>query len=239
MGRRHWLDPLARGLLNAAGQIQRQQDGAQPPALEPSATDGEGEAAGVAGDEEVERELLALRLRHQPSLRLRSADEVRHLAALGWRLDVNRATAADWLRLPGVTPEQVDLLQRLRAGGVQLSGPEDLQRVLGIGEEWIRCWEPLLAFRWYGADDGTAASPLDLNRADATAVRRRLDDWPPQRCDRLLQERRRGPFRDLADLQARLQLPAALVEDLIGRVCFGPGPVGPSLPPRPRRSSSA
>ena len=32
------------------------------------------------------------------------------LAALGWRLDVNRATAADWRRLPGLTAVHVDLL---------------------------------------------------------------------------------------------------------------------------------
>ena len=38
-------------------------------------------------------------------------------------------------------------------------------------------------------------------------------------------------FLDLADLQQRLQLPAALVESWIGRVQFSPGPAGPVLPP--------
>lgn len=220
MGRRHWLDPLARRLLVATGQIREPRD-----------------SAGPVHDELVERELLALKLRHQPSLRLRTAEEVRHLAALGWRLDVNRATASDWFRLPGISREQVDLLQRLRAGRVQLSGPEDLQRVLGIGEEEVRCWEPLLEFRWYGSDEAAPPALLDLNRTDAATLRARLEGWTPQRCERLVRERRRGLFRDLADLQDRLQLPPAAVEDLIGRVCFGPGTVGPSLPPRPQRPS--
>jgi hypothetical protein len=98
----------------------------------------------------IEQELLALKLRQNPCLRLSTAEQVRHAAALGWRLDVNRATAADWLRLPGISPHQVDLLLRLQAGGVQLSGPEDLQQLLELPEALIRGWEPLLLFRWYG-----------------------------------------------------------------------------------------
>ena len=54
----------------------------------------------------------------------------------------------------------------------------------------------------------------------------------------LLQERSRAPFRDLADLQQRLQLPAELVEGLIGRVSFGQGPIGPELPRPPRPPAS-
>jgi DNA uptake protein ComE-like DNA-binding protein len=46
----------------------------------------------------------------------------------------------------------------------------------------------------------------------------------------LLRERQRQPFQDLADLQQRLQLPPALVEQLIGRVRFSQGQAGPQLP---------
>ena len=47
---------------------------------------------------------------------------------------------------------------------------------------------------------------------------------------RLLQERRRAGFSNLADLQERLCLPASTVEALIGRVSFGSRQAGPSLP---------
>lgn len=191
----------------------------------------------------MERELLAIRLRQNPTLRLRSAAEVRHAAALGWRLDVNRASAADWLRLPGSTLAQVDLLGRLQAGGVQLSGPEDLQRLLELDDACIHCWQPLLEFRWYGLDDpaapSAAAAQLDLNRAGAAELEARLPAWPSQRRQRLLRERGRSPYLDLADLQARLELPAAAVEELIGRVRFGQGPTGPALPVhQPRRGGA-
>ena len=61
-------------------------------------------------------------------------------------------------------------------------------------------------------------------------LEQRLPQLDRERRLRLLRERRRSPFQDLADLQQRLQLPAALIEELIGRVRFGQGPAGPELP---------
>ncbi len=249
----HWLDPLARSLLEATGQLPSRPRPAQasaPPgapaqhtSVDDAPTDALADAlagaptgsvhraqGGDAAATAIERELLALKLRHNPGLRLTTAEEVRHAAALGWRLDANRATASDWLRLPGISAHQVDLLLRLQAGGVQLSGPEDLQKLLELQEVQIRCWEPLLLFRWYGEPAGPQSRQLDLNRASASQINAALQGLSPERCQRLVRERQRGPFRDLADLQQRLQLPASLVEDLIGRVRFGQGPVGPVLP---------
>ena len=243
----HWLDPLARSLLEASGQLPARPkpaaaSGNQAPRTDRSGSRGQDDPATNArptsdpsGTPEaaIEQELLALKLRHNPGLRLTTAAEVRHAAALGWRLDVNRATAADWLRLPGISPHQVDLLLRLQAGGVQLSGPEDLQQLLELPGAQVRCWEPLLQFRWYGEPATAQARQLDLNRASASQIHATLAGLTPERCQRLVRERQRAPFRDLADLQQRLQLPAALVEELIGRVRFSQGPAGPVLP-RPR-----
>jgi DNA uptake protein ComE-like DNA-binding protein len=225
MAGRHWLDPLARRLLVATGQLPPEAPAAVPA------------SASVSGDRDgdgVERELLALKLAQNPGLRLRNAQEVRHAAALGWQLDVNRASAADWLRLPGCRPDQVDLLQRLRRGGIQLSGPEDLAQALQVPPELVRTWLPVLRFRWYGEPSAEASpAPLAINRATEQQLRERLN-LTPERCRRLLRERAREPFRDLADLQQRLQLPPDLVEGWIGRVGFDPGPPGPVLPPAPR-----
>ena len=222
MARGHWLDPLARKLLVATGQLA--------PASQ--APPGNAELPEQHGQDAIERDLLDLKLRQNPGRRLESAAEVRHAAALGWRLDVNRATAADWQRLPGIGPAQVDLLLRLQMGGVQLSGPEDLQRLLELPADLVASWQPLLLFRWYG--DGAPADPrplpVDLNRAAAGELSQRLPQLDAARRQRLLRERQRSPFQDLADLQERLQLPAALVEELIGRVRFGRGPAGPELP---------
>lgn len=230
MARRHWLDPLARQLLIASGQLApaAPTSGRRPPADAPPPASAE-----MAHAAAVERDLVALKLRQQPARALASAAEVEHAAALGWRLDVNRATAADWQRLPGLTTEQLDLLLRLQRGGVQLSGPDDLQRLLGLSEDQLHSWLPVLAFRWYGDGPPPAPrQPLDLNRAGGEALLQ--FGLSGEQAQRLQRERARRPFRDLADLQERLHLPAAQVEAWIGRVCFGSGPTGPRLPPAPR-----
>ncbi|MFZ9265414.1 MAG: hypothetical protein ACO23P_01550 [Vulcanococcus sp.] len=234
MARGHWLDPLARGLLEAAGQLPRrgQSQSSTVQQVDQQADQLADQQAEHQADQQVEQDLLELKLQHNPQLRLSSSDEVRHAAALGWRLDVNRASAADWLRLPQIDPKQVDLLLRLQQGGVQLSGLEDLQRLLDLPEALVRSWEPLLQFRWYGDGSPAALTPVrvDLNRASASSLERQLPQLTAERRQRLLRERQRAPFQDLADLQQRLQLPPGVVEDLIGKVRFGQGPAGPELP---------
>ena len=214
MAKRHWLDPLARQLLRATGQI--------PAASRPAApADATAERERVQREliqrELVEQELLALKLQQNPALKLEDAEAVKRAAALGWRLDVNRATAADWLRL--------------QAGGIQLSGADDLQRVLDLSAALVRGWLPLLEFRWYGEPAAPLQSTarVDLNQASSQEMGGLGLD--PARLSRLLRERRRSPFRDLADLQQRLQFPADLVESWIGKVSFRQGPAGPALPP--------
>jgi DNA uptake protein ComE-like DNA-binding protein len=184
-------------------------------------------------NDSVERDLLALRLAQNPALALCTATEVRHAAALGWSLDVNRATAADWGRLPGCGREQVDLLLRLQKGGVQLSGPEDLSAVLELDAALLASWLPLLSFRWYGEPPAPAGPvPVAVNLASARDLAA-LPELTAERCARLLRERARGSFRDLADLRDRLGLPPAVVERWIARVSFEPGRPGPDLPLSP------
>lgn len=226
MAPRHWLDPLARSLLQATGQLPRPSAAAAP---EPAEATGNTDHAMA-----VERELLALKLRHNPSLPLSSATEVRQMAALGWQLDVNRASRDDWRRLPGIEATQVDLLLRLQAGGVQLSGLEDLQRLLDLSAEQAACWQPVLVFRWYGQPPAEPPpAPIDLNRATAGQLEQL--GLSGERCRRLVRERARRPFQDLADLQERLQLPPALLESWIGKVSFSAAQAGPVLPPPLRR----
>ncbi|MEB3183585.1 MAG: hypothetical protein VKN15_04250 [Cyanobacteriota bacterium] len=266
MARRHWLDPLARHLLMASGQLPAPAAAPSPDpqpsspafaragrrlsealrsalasgpqrgaALPPDGSCSDPPQTSAADDDPadaLERDLLALKLSQNPALPLRDARDVRHAAELGWRLDVNRATAADWSRLPGCTAAQADLLERLRAGGVQLSGPEDLRQVLALDAATLAAWQPLLAFRWYDDPLPAAASPPPVAVNQATAAELAgLPGLTPERCRRLLQERRRGPFRDLPELGERLVLPAEVLERWIGRVSFAPGPAGPQLPP--------
>jgi DNA uptake protein ComE-like DNA-binding protein len=199
MAKRHWLDPLARRILNAADRIGTASRSGPP----------------------------------QPVAQARtSADALapRRAANQGWQLDVNRASAAEWQRLPGCTVHQVDLLLRLQRGGVQLSGLEDLQQLLNLDTLTLELWRPLLVFRWYDAPAGLQGPlPVQLNQAGGQLLQEQLG-LSPDRCRRLLRERGRGPFLDLADLQLRLQFPPQVIEAMIGKVEFTAAVPGPCLP---------
>ena len=162
--------------------------------------------------------------------RLSDALAPRRAPSQGWQLDVNRASAADWQQLPGCTATQADLLLRLQRGGVQLSGVEDLQRLLNLDALTLELWRPLLVFRWYDAPAGGLSPALvPLNQAGGQLLQDQLG-LSPDRCHRLLRERVRGPFLDLADLQLRLQFPPQVIEAMIGKVEFTPAEPGPRLP---------
>lgn len=148
-----------------------------------------------------------------------------------WAVDVNRATSDDWLLLPGCTETMAELLTKLQQGGVQLTGTDDLFQLLELPQDLAEQWRPHLVFRWYGdPPPQPSLPPIDLNVA-APAMLQQTLNWPEARLERLIRERQRRPFHNLADLQERLSLPPLAVEQLIGYVRFGPKPTGPKLPP--------
>ena len=192
MPRSHWLDPLARRVLQATGQLPL-------PGPSPTPTSA-----------------------RQPSETALPSN---------WFLDVNRGSQEQWRELPGCTDDMADLLVRLQRGGVQFAAADDLFRLLDLPTDLAQLWEPHLVFNWYGdAPLQPVESCIDLNNAGSEELTSLA--WPDQRINGLLRERRLRGFRDLADLQERLCLPASTVEALIGRVFFGQRRAGPSLPPR-------
>lgn len=231
MAGRHWLDPLARRLLEATGQL---------PPLSPQAGGAGMGASGMGAkamgaEEAVERELLALKLALDPALRFRDGAEVRQAAALGWSLEVNLAEAGDWLRLPGCPPDLVDRLIRLQGEGQQWSGAGDLAAGLQVSPSQVGIWLPVLRFRRRGQPrPAPLPPPLAINQASERLLQERLG-LGPERCRWLLRERAREPFRDLADLQHRLELSPEQVERWIGRFRYDAAP-GPVLPPAPGRA---
>jgi DNA uptake protein ComE-like DNA-binding protein len=220
MAKRHWLDPLARQLLKAADRI------GTPSPSGPSKRNGQA----MGSVDSQARPRLSLAFGQDLGQRLGDVLAPRRAASQAWQLDVNRASAADWQRLPGCTVPQADLLLRLQRGGVQLSGLEDLQRLLNLDALTLELWRPMLVFRWYDAPAaGQGPALVALNQAGGQLLQEMLG-LSPDRCRRLLRERGRGPFLDLADLQLRLQFPPQVIEAMIGKVEFTAAKPGPRLP---------
>ena len=211
----HWLDPLARRLLQATGHLPRAS-----PATAVSGEDGH--------DEVVELELLSLKLHQNPWLPLPDEASVQRAARLGVRLDVNRATPDQWQRLPGMRWQWIEGLLQLQRQGTHLRDLAEMGHHLGVDPALLRLWRPVLVFHAHG--DRHRLPPLvDVNGAGE----HQLGSLPGLDADqvaRLLRERQRRGFGSLADLQSRLQLPDPVMAALAGRVHCGRGPVQPDLP---------
>ncbi|MGF1519356.1 MAG: helix-hairpin-helix domain-containing protein [Nodosilinea sp.] len=157
---------------------------------------------------------LASRLSQDPAHRLRSYQEVRQAAQLGFSIDVNRATVDDWLRLPGLSIRQAQGLVRLRQAGVQFHCLDDVAAALGVAPDSLRPLTPVLSFCYYEEHSGTLPS-VSLNQATAQQLCG-LPGVPSGLAQAIVQERsRRGPYQDLADLQRRLGLTPDLVQTLM------------------------
>jgi DNA uptake protein ComE-like DNA-binding protein len=157
---------------------------------------------------------LASRLSQDPAYRLRSYQEVRQAAQLGFSIDVNRATVDDWLRLPGLSIRQAQGLVRLHQAGVQFHCLDDVAAALGVAPASLRPLAPVLSFCYYDEHNGTLPS-ISLNQATVPQLIG-LPGMTAGLAQAVVQERsHRGPYQDLADLQRRLRLPPDLVQALM------------------------
>lgn len=158
---------------------------------------------------------LAAQLEQDPTYRLRSHQEVALAAELGFRLDVNRATVDDWLRLPGISIRQAQVLTQLRQSGVQFLALEDVAAALGLAHHQLQPLAGVLSFCYY--DDG---SPLLLCRANLNqATVAQLAQVPGLSVDMarmIVAERQvRGRFHSITDFQQRLNLSPQAIADLM------------------------
>ena len=176
----------------------------------------------------MELELLSLKLHQNPWLALPDGASVQRAARLGVRLDVNRAPAAQWRRLPGMHWQWIDQLLQLQRQGRPIHDVAELAQRLGAPPALLRLWQPVLVFHSHG--ERPRPLPLvDVNGASGPQLSG-LPGLDQAQVALLLRERQRGRFRSLADLQNRLRLPDAVMASLAGRLRCGHGPIPPDLP---------
>lgn len=151
---------------------------------------------------------------NDPYYRFRSVAEVQRAANLGVRIDVNQATVDDWLRLPGLSIHQARLLVDLVRSGVLLYGLEDIAAALNLPIQRLRPLEPILQFCYYDAELPIAPQPINPN----VATIEQLTQIPAVDLDlarAIVQNRQQGNYRNLVDLQQRLELPGQVTAALL------------------------
>jgi DNA uptake protein ComE-like DNA-binding protein len=158
---------------------------------------------------------LAKRLETDPAYRLETYQDVRVAAAFGFAIDVNRATVDDWLRLPGISIRQAQILYQLQRAGVQFYCLEDIAAALGISVSHLQPLGGVLSFCHYDEAGLIAPQPLNLNQASLEQLQR-IPGITTQLAGLILRDRTRfGPFNSIADFQRRLGIPADILQNLM------------------------
>lgn len=143
--------------------------------------------------------------------RFRSLQEVKWGAQLGVRIDANRATVDDWLRLPGFSIHQARALVELSRSGTVFTGWEEVAAVTGLALEGLQPLGDIVQFYFYDPDSAIAPPPVSLNRASLEQLMT-LPNIDIGLAQKILDQRRQGgPYRSWLELKRRLQLPPAVL----------------------------
>jgi competence protein ComEA len=141
--------------------------------------------------------------------------------APAYRIDLNRASRAELLQVPGIGPALVDRIDDYRKQN-EFRSVDDLRQVHGIGPatlERVRPWlsvsadsvEPILERRSMSPpstmEAGRSAAkkepltgPIDINRASAAELQR-LSGIGPVLSQRIVDERGKRPFKTVDELR--------------------------------------
>lgn len=159
------------------------------------------------------------RVLQDPYYRFSSLEELRAAAALGVRLDVNRASIDDWLRLPGLSIHQARTLSALSQAGVEFHCVEDIAAALSLPMQRVQPLAPVLQFCYYGEGVERVQS-INPNTASLEQITQ-IPGLDLALAKAILQDRQqRGPYRNLIDFQQRLQLSGPMISDLMHYLSF-------------------
>lgn len=162
---------------------------------------------------------LQRRLQQEPYYRFQSFDELQLAASWGLRIEANRASVDDWLRLPGISIHQARSLTQLTENGLTFNCLEDVAAALCVPLQQIQPWGEALQFLYYSLADGLEPTAIDAN----TSAIEQLVTIPVVDAflgRAIVYYRKDGAYQNLADLQQRLRLTAAETAELLHYLKF-------------------
>ncbi len=162
---------------------------------------------------------LRRRLQQEPYYRFQNFAELQLAASWGIRIDANTATTDDWLRLPGISIHQANLLTKLTTQGLCFSCIEDVAAALSLTPQQIQAWEAVLQFCYYEPQQRLEPMVVDINTAthDQLLTIPSVDTFLARA---IVHYRKAGPYQDLAELQQRLRLTTQVTASLLHYVRF-------------------
>jgi DNA uptake protein ComE-like DNA-binding protein len=170
---------------------------------------------------------LQRRLQQEPYYRFRSFEEMQLAASWGLRIEANRASVDDWLRLPGLSIHQARSLTQLTNTGLNFYCIEDVAAALGLPLAQVQPWAAMLQFCYYSSESHLEGGSEGLLEPAAIAINSATAEelMAVPAIDAFLGRaivhyRRSGPYKDLSDLQQRLRLTTAVTAELLHYLKF-------------------
>lgn len=163
---------------------------------------------------------LKRKLAEDSYYRFRSTEEVRLGVKLGVRIDANRATVDDWLRLPGISIHQARTLVELSRSGTPLTCWDDVAAATGGRLSYLQELGEIVQFYYYDPHSEVIPRPLNVNRVSVGELAT-ISAIEPVLAERLVYHRQQfGPYKNWLDLKHRLQLTPSMVTALLHYLRF-------------------
>lgn len=158
---------------------------------------------------------IRAKLMNDPYCRLETTEEIAIAHQLGIKIDVNRASVDDWLRLPGLSIHQARQLVDLVEMGMQFLCLEDLAAALSIPVGRLQPLAPILFFCYYDPESLITPSQVNPNVVTLEELQQ-LPIIEVSLAQAIIRNRNeQGSYRNLADLQRRLQLDSQVTSQLM------------------------
>ena len=160
------------------------------------------------------------KIANDPYYRFQSLREIAIAVEMGIRIDVNQATIDDWLRLPGFSIHQARSLVELVKMGVQLVCLEDVAAAINVSVQRLQPYESILTFAYYDRLSLLSPKKVNLNAAELKEIAA-IPGLDRNLASIFLENRQEnGKYRNIVDLQRRLNLDSELISQLMHYLQF-------------------
>ncbi len=160
------------------------------------------------------------KIANDPYYRFQSLREIAIAVEMGIRIDVNQAIIDDWLRLPGFSIHQARSLVELVKMGVQLVCLEDVAAAINVSVQRLQPYESILTFAYYDCLSPLSPKKVNLNAAELEEIAA-IPGLDTDSASIFLENRQEnGKYRNIVDLQRRLNLDSELISQLMHYLQF-------------------
>lgn len=163
---------------------------------------------------------LRQQIENDPYYRFQSLEEIAIATELQIKIDVTNATIDDLLRLPGISIHQARNLVELIQTGVEILSIEDMAAALNIPSSRLKPFRSILTFSYYDPESLITPKKININTANLEILQE-IPVISNNLIQNIISDRsKKGNYKNLVDLQKRLQLNVTIVSELMHYITF-------------------